>query len=60
MLLGSGDREEVLARQVFIEELSHWGSGEDEKEVLKKVPIPGKVKVQSSVLDKTFDPSSRV
>jgi len=36
----SGDREEVLARQVFIEELSHWGSGEDEKEVLKKVPIP--------------------
>jgi len=36
----SGDREEVLARQVFIEQLSHWGNGEDEKEVLKKVPIP--------------------
>ena len=46
MLLDSGDREEVLARQVFIEELSHWGSGEDEKEVLKKVPIPGNLKVQ--------------
>ena len=46
ILLYSGDREEVLARQVFIEQLSHWGTGEEEKEVLKKVPIPGKVKVQ--------------
>ena len=35
-----------MARQVFIEQLSHWGNGEDEKEVLKKVPIPGKAKVQ--------------
>jgi len=40
ILLDSGDREEVLARQVFIEELSHWGTGAEEKEVLKKFPIP--------------------
>jgi len=35
----------VLARQVFIEQLSHWGAGEQEKDVLKKVPIPDVLKM---------------
>ena len=38
-----------MARQVFIEQLSHWGTGEEAKDALKKVPIPGKVKVQLEI-----------
>jgi len=35
----SGDREELLARREFIEQLSLWGQ-EDQQNTLKKVPIP--------------------
>ena len=38
----SGDREELLARQEFIQQLSQWG--EEGGDAVKAVPIPGEPK----------------
>ena len=46
LLNDSGDREELMARQEFIQQLSLWGEEDDRKETKRKVPIPGQHKTE--------------